>query len=153
MSISIPNVALASGKHDASMPVRAAMLEAWCLRHGVRRYGSLRAGICPCKIGRHISCGCRCRAPWDKWSKAHWIDHTETFSLGGFPAIVTTEPYDLPDERSVAARLEELGMVALQHPTEESSYFPGRTHLVAILKASSTDHYQSREPHAKRWRA
>lgn len=135
---------------------RANMLAAWCARHVVNRrksrdYGP-KPGVCPCLLGKRAQSRCACRRTlWTDSLMRHWVDHTETFFRDKRPAIITTEPYDLPDLAVVVPWLEQLGAVAFQHPEAESSYFPGRTHLVAIVQAGNADAYQAIEPNARRW--
>lgn len=140
-----------------SVSTKSDLWANWCERHGVhRRRGwqhGPKPGICPCRLLQANSKPCLCRRRrWADWGGARWIDHTETFFRAGRAAIVTTEPYELPEIADAATWLAGLGVVAFQHPPDESPYFPGRTHLIAVVPAAEADAYQALEPTAIRWR-
>jgi len=138
-------------------PRRGEMLAAWLKRHGLRR-STRRHDACPCTLGKSThSAPCRavrygryrltrppvCR---DTLLAASW-DHAEMYRRGRHRAVWCSEPYQFSEAELLRfSGLHQLAVVL--HPPEESSYFPGRTHLIAVMRSDELADYLALELNA-----
>ena len=140
---------------DRKEPERGVALKSWLHRHGLQRFNrGFGACACACTVGTDMaamSCG-KLRSAFDRHGSP-WrclqrsADHAEMFRRGRRRAIWTTEPYEY-DPREIWEFCKRLTLAAVRHPKSESSYYPGGTHLIAVMPSAELDEYLSLEPHA-----
>lgn len=140
---------------DRKQPERGAALKAWLDRHGLQRFVSgFGACVCACTVGTDMAAtSCRrLRSQYDRHGSP-WrclqrsSDHQEMFRRGRRRAIWLSEPYEF-DAREIWEFCDRYGLAAVRHPKAESSYYPGGTHLIAVMQPAELGEYLRLEPNA-----
>jgi hypothetical protein len=146
---------------DARQQQRGDMLATWLSRHELQRTRTVPLVCpvaCPCQIGTTVrSKRCNMLRLEDDGSMRHgsqwWhlhsptADHCEMFVRGRNREVWTTEPYSY-DEAPLVNLSMTFGLAVVVHPRSESSYSPGRTHLIAVMREEEVPRYLTVEPQA-----